>query len=192
MVLLSSAAVLAEGAAEDPLGSHNLRVEQALLASGLPCTLLRADSFASNALAWAHSIGRGLPIELPYPEAALAVVYPEDLAEVAFAALTGREPRGRAVTVTGGESLTLRRQLAVLAEVLGREIPVETTGRAAAAEQLGRHLPAAFVESLLTYWAAASGGAPAALGDTTRTLLDCPERTFREWAAEHAGEFTAH
>ncbi|RKE23127.1 NAD(P)H-binding protein [Streptomyces sp. TLI_171] len=191
VVLLSSSSVLSSGAAEDPLGAHNLAVERALLASGLPCTLLRADSFASNALGWAGQIRHGLPVELAYPEAQLAVVHPDDVADVAFAALTGPELRGRAVTVTGGESLTLRAQLGVLAEVLGREVRVETIGRAEAAEQLGRFMPADFVESLLSYWASASAG-PAAVGDTTRTLLGRPERTFRQWATEHAEAFTVN
>jgi hypothetical protein len=35
-------------------------------------------------------------------------------------------------------------------------------------------------------------GAPAPLADTTRTLLDAPERTFRQWAAENTAAFSTH
>ncbi|WP_033216081.1 NAD(P)H-binding protein [Kitasatospora phosalacinea] len=190
VVLLSSSSVLAPGAESDPLGAHNLRVEQALAVSGLPTTLLRADAFASNALGWCAAIGAGLPVELPYPEASLAPVHPADVADVAVAALSGPELRGRAVTLTGGQRLTLREQVGVLADVLGRPVPVETVTRAEAERQLGRFMPAPLVGSLLSFWAAAST-TPATIGDTTRTLLGVPERTFHQWATEHAAAFTA-
>ncbi|GLW69715.1 nucleotide-diphosphate-sugar epimerase [Kitasatospora phosalacinea] len=206
VVLLSSASVLAPDAESDPLGAHNLAVERALTASGLSATLLRADAFASNALGWARSIGAGLPVELPYPEAHVAPIHPADIADVAVAALTASTPaapapaagaparpglRGRAVTLTGGQSLTLRAQVGVLAEVLGREVPVRTISRAEAERQLSRFMPAPLVGSLLSFWSAATAG-PATVGDTTRSLLGTPERTFRQWAVENAAAFAAN
>ncbi|MFF4341795.1 SDR family oxidoreductase [Kitasatospora sp. NPDC001540] len=209
VVLLSSASVLAPDAESDPLGAHNLAVERALTASGLSATLLRADAFASNALGWARPIGAGLPVELPYPEAHLAPIHPADIADVAVAALTDDAPtgttptgttptnatrpglRGRAVTLTGGQSLTLRAQVGVLAEVLGREVPVRTISRAEAERQLSRFMPAPMVGSLLSYWSAATAG-PATVGDTTRSLLGTPERTFHQWAVENAAAFSAN
>ncbi|MFE1321408.1 SDR family oxidoreductase [Kitasatospora phosalacinea] len=191
VVLLSSASVLAPDAESDPLGAHNLAVERALAASGLGTTLLRADAFASNALGWARPIGAGLPVELPYPEAHLAPIHPADIADVAVSALTGGEPRGRAVTLTGGQSLTLRAQVGVLARVLGREVAVETISRAEAERQMSRSMPAPLVGSLLSFWSAATAG-PAAAGDTTRSLLGTPERTFHQWAVENAAAFTGN
>ncbi|MFE2346567.1 SDR family oxidoreductase [Kitasatospora cineracea] len=189
VVLLSSASALSPDAESDPLGSHHLLVERALTASALPATLLRPDAFASNALAWARPIGAGLPVELPYPDAALAPIHPADVADVAVAALTGPALRGRAVTLTGGQRLTLREQVGVLSEVLGRPVPVETITRAEAERQLSRFMPAPMADSLLSFWATATT-TPTPLGDTTRTLLDTPERTFHQWATEHAAAFT--
>ncbi|MFF3073707.1 SDR family oxidoreductase [Kitasatospora sp. NPDC057904] len=190
VVLLSSSSVLAPGAETDPLGSHNLGVERALAASGLACTFLRPDAFATNAFAWAHPIGHGLPVELAYPEASLAPIHPEDIADVAVEALTGTALRGHAVTLTGAQALTFREQLAVLSEVLDRRITVETISRTKAEEQMSRFMPAPLIGSLLAFWAEASVR-PATIADTTETLLGTPARTFRQWAVENASAFTA-
>lgn len=54
---------------------------------------------------------------------------------------------------------------------------------------MGRHMPAPMVSSLLDLWEAACHG-PAAIGETTETLLGVPARTYRQWAEENADAFT--
>ncbi|KJY27381.1 NAD(P)H-binding protein [Streptomyces sp. NRRL S-495] len=189
VVLLSSSSVLGPDAENDPLASHSLLVERALADSGLNCTFLRPDAFASNSLGWAYFIGRGLPIQLAHPDAHIAPIHPEDLADIAAEALTGTSLAGSAPTLTGPESLTFREQLAVLAEALGREIPVERITRTEAEEQMGRRMPAPVVTSLLNLWEAATHG-PAPVHDTTLTLLGRPARTFHQWARENTAAFT--
>ncbi|WP_438487195.1 NAD(P)H-binding protein [Streptomyces sp. S186] len=191
VVLLSSSSVLGPDAEHDPLAGHSLQVERALAGSDLACTFLRPDAFASNSLGWAHFIGRSMPIPLAYPDAHLAPIHPEDIADIAVEALTGTSLTSRSVTLTGPDSLTFREQLAVLADTLGRRIPVEHITRAEAEQQMGRHLPAPMVTSLLDLWEAANHG-PAAIADTTQTLLGRPARTFRQWARENAAAFTRH
>lgn len=189
VVLLSSSSVLAPDAESDPLASHSLKVERALAESSLTCTFLRPDAFASNSLGWAWPVGRSMPVQLAYPDAQIAPIHPEDIADIAALALTGNSLTGRALTLTGSESLSFREQLAVLSETLGRAIPVERITRAAAEEQMGRHMPAPMASSLLDLWEAADHG-PAAIGETTETLLGVPARTYRQWARENADAFT--
>ncbi|RSS52341.1 NAD-dependent epimerase/dehydratase family protein [Streptomyces sp. WAC07061] len=191
VVLLSSSSVLAPGAAHDALASHSLQVERALTASALTCTFLRPDAFASNSFGWAYPIGRSLPVQLAYPDAHIAPIHPEDIADIAFEALTGDSLTGRRLTLTGSESLTFRRQLAVLADAIGREIPVEQITRAEAERQMGAHMPAPMVSSLLDLWEAANHG-PATVADTTETLLGRPARTYAQWARENVAAFTGH
>ncbi|MEU9713652.1 NAD(P)H-binding protein [Streptomyces sp. NPDC047976] len=189
VVLLSSSSVLAPGAADDPLAGHSLAVERALAASALTCTFLRPDAFASNSFGWAYPVGRSLPVQLAYPDAHIAPIHPEDIADIAFEALTGPSLTGRRLTLTGSESLTFRRQLAVLSDAIGREIPVEQITRAEAERQMGAHMPAPMASSLLDLWEAACHG-PATVADTTATLLGRPARTYAQWARENAAAFT--
>jgi uncharacterized protein YbjT (DUF2867 family) len=189
VVLLSSSSVLGPDAESDPLASHHLLVERALAGSGLTCTFLRPDTFAGNALGWAHQIRQGLPVELAYPDASVAPIHPADIADVAVEALIGTRVPRDAVTLTGPQVLTFREQLAVLAAVIDRDIPVVPITHAAAEEQMSRYMPAPVVGSLLAFWAAASQEA-ATVADTTRTLLGTPPRTFQQWARENAAAFT--
>ncbi|MFF1867615.1 NAD(P)H-binding protein [Streptomyces sp. CB03911] len=188
VVLLSSSSVLGPDAERDPLASHSLLVERALAASSLTCTFLRPDAFASNAFGWARAVAGSLPVELAYPDAQIAPIHPEDIADIAVEALTGDALTGRSLTLTGAESLAFREQIALLADAVGREIEVRRITRPEAERQLGSFMPPPMVFSLLNLWEAADGR-PAEVADTTETLLGRPARTFRQWAHENAAAF---
>ncbi|MGW7099986.1 SDR family oxidoreductase [Streptomyces sp. NPDC054838] len=188
VVLLSSASVLEPGAEDDPLASHSLRVERALAGAPFTVTLLRPDAFASNALGWARFIALGVPVPLAYPQARTAPVHPADIADIAVGALTGDGLAGRALTLTGGESLTFREQLAIIAGAIGRPVAVAEITREEAEQQLARHMPSEMAGSLLGLWARATV-TPVPIADTTASLLAAPPRTFAQWARENAAAF---
>lgn len=188
VVLLSSSSVTAPGAEGDPLARPSLEVERALARSRLPTTLLRPDAFASNALGWARPVRARLPVQLAHPDAHVAAVHPDDVADVAVAALTGDVLTGRTLTLTGPESLTFRRQLAVIGGLLGREVVVERVDREQAVRQMGARVPAAVAAALLDLWADACAG-PAPVRDTAQTVLGVPARTFGRWAGENLAAF---
>ncbi|MFC9997080.1 NAD(P)H-binding protein [Nocardia sp. NPDC127526] len=189
VALLSSSSVLGPDAESDPLAMHNLAVEKALAASDLTVTVLRPDSFATNTFGWAYFIGNDMAIQHAYPDAAMAVIHPSDIADVAVAALTAGELRGRTVTLTGPQLLTFREQLAIVSDSLGRDIPMHEITRAEAEEQMAQHMPPTFVGSLLDYWAAATIR-PMPVADTTETLLGNPARSFTQWVRENADAFS--
>ncbi|MET9487966.1 NAD(P)H-binding protein [Nocardia sp. NPDC006630] len=190
IVLLSSSSVESPDAATHPIGAQHFAVENALTASGITATVLRPGAFASNSFGWARSIGNDQPIEHPYPEAGIAPIHTADIADIAVAALTGATAlRGRTFTLTGGQTLTFRTQIALLADAIGRDIPVTTITHDEALQQMSAYMPAGIAESLLTNWAAATAR-PETIADTTETLLGKPARTFHQWAQENAPVFT--
>ncbi len=188
VVLLSSSSVLLPDAEQDGMAGPHVRVERALAQSKLTTTVLRPGAFSSNSLSWSFAIRGGMPMQLPYPDAHLTVVHPEDLAEIATAALTTEALTGRTLTLSGPESLTFRRQIDCIGALLDRTIPVLQLTRAEAEQTLGRHMPAPILASLLKQWAAADG-VPAPIADTTETLLGTPARTFAQWAEENLQAF---
>jgi uncharacterized protein YbjT (DUF2867 family) len=188
VVLLSSAWVLAPGAGSAPISAPNLLVERALNASGITSTFLRPDAFTSNALAWSGFIRDAKPVPLAYPRAQVAAIHPADIADIAVEALTGITLTGRSVTLTGAESHTFRQHTEIIGEVLGRDVEVLEITRAEAEVQMARQMPALVVTNLLDVWSAAAGG-PAAIGDTTQSLLGRPSRSFRQWVRENRAAF---
>ncbi|GAB0103769.1 NAD(P)H-binding protein [Nocardia sp. JMUB6875] len=190
VVLLSSSAVNDPAATSNPIGAMHLAVEKSLAASSLTTTVLRPGGFDSNAFGWIKAVAAGEPIEHAYPEASLAMIHPLDIADIAVAALTGTELRGRTVSLTGPEAISFRAQIGHLSEAIGREIPIVQISRDQAEAQLSRTMPPYIVDALLTIWAITSER-PETPADTTETLLGVPARTFEQWARENAAAFTA-
>jgi uncharacterized protein YbjT (DUF2867 family) len=182
VVLLSSSAALSPTAMDDPLGRHHVLVERALQASSIPVTLLRPDAFAGNALAWLPAIRAGGPVEQAYPDANVAPIHEDDIADVAQVALTGDRLTGQAVTLTGPRSISLREQIGLVADRLGYDVVVRELTRAEAEEKMAQYMPAEFVASLLDFWAGATAG-PATVDDAER-VTGKPARTFEQWVEE--------
>jgi uncharacterized protein YbjT (DUF2867 family) len=183
IVLLSSSAALSPTALDDPLGRHHALVERALLESGIPVTILRPDAFASNAFGWLEAIRVGGPVEQAYPDANVAPIHEDDIADVAVVALTEDRLVGQAITLTGPRSMSLCEQISVVADRLGRDIVVRELTRAEAEAKMAQFMPAEFVASLLDFWASAIGE-PATISDAEQ-VTGKPARTFEQWVDEH-------
>lgn len=190
IVLLSSSSVLAPDAADNPIGSSHLAVEQALTATeGLTATLLRPGAFAANALQWSWAVRSGGAVDLPYPFSHADPIHEADIAEAALAVLTTPRLQGAAYELTGPESLTFSEQIEFLGRAAGRHITVNAVSREAWKASMAEHIPAAFADTLLDYWAR-SHGSPVPLTRTVEELTGHPARTFDVWAREHAEAFT--
>ncbi|MFJ9694853.1 SDR family oxidoreductase [Kitasatospora sp. NPDC101183] len=190
LVLLSSSTVLGPDPEADPLALHHLTVERAVGDSSLDSTILRPGAFDSNSFGWGEAIRRGLVVELAYPDARVAPIHEADIADVAVAALTGDTLIGKALTLTGPETLSFREQLGIIGELLGRDIPVRELGREEAAERFAGHVPAPILRSLLDQWEAAVDD-PVLPSGVTEQITGRPGRTFRQWVTEELGAFAA-
>ncbi|MFF2077167.1 NAD(P)H-binding protein [Kitasatospora sp. NPDC058162] len=191
VVLLSSVAAAAEGpeAESNPIVRDHRAVEDAIEAAGLAWTFVRPGVFATNSLWWwRDSVRSGGPVRLPYPEAQTAPVHEADIAALAVAALTGPGHEGRAYTVFGPESLTLRRQVELIGAAAGREVAVERVDPEEARAELALTMEPVVADMVLAGWAA-QGDLPAPVSDVVATVTGRPGRTFAAWASDHAADF---
>lgn len=189
VVLLSSNTVEGPGAENDPLAHHHAVVEEAIIASGLAYTILRPGAFMSNAFGWSYPLKAGDTIDQVFPEAQIAPVHEDDIADVAVVALTEKSLDGQTVPLTGPESLTFRQQLEIVGEVLGRKLVINALSREEGEAQMSNFVPPPVLASLLAQWEAAVG----VVADTSATaerITGKPARTFRQWVEEH-GAFLA-
>lgn len=187
-VLLSSSAVLAPDAADNRIAASHLEVERALEKASFATTFLRPGAFATNAAQWSWALSTGAAVDLPYPHAHTDPIHDTDLAEAALAVLTDPELRGPAYLLTGPESLTFTEQLAILARVTGRTVPVNTVTPTAWKESVASSMPAETADALLGYWAAREAS-PVPLTDTVERLTGHPARTFATWITDNAALF---
>lgn len=168
--------------------------ERALRDSGLAWTVLRPSTFASNTLSWADAVRAGQPVPNPSGDGEQGVVDPRDVAAVAAAVLTADVNSGghdgRTYTLTGPELISVPGQVAVLAELLGRPVPVANLTDAEYRELLtGYGLPEEFVSGALTGTAFVRAGGNAVVTGDVPAVLGRPAASYATWAADHLAAF---
>ncbi|MEV4569499.1 NAD(P)H-binding protein [Nonomuraea sp. NPDC049419] len=187
LVYLSSIGVDGDEERDDPIFSMHAGMERLIEQSGLPSTIVRVDTIASNTLGWAGQIRTTGVVRGPLT-AATAVIDPRDVAAVAARALTDDAHTGRTYRLTGPRPISRPEQVRAIGAAIARdlrfeEVPVER----ARARMLADGRPPALVNALL---AAAEVRSPSTLvTSTVEDLTGRPPRTFRQWAHDHRDLF---
>jgi uncharacterized protein YbjT (DUF2867 family) len=181
VVVVSSGTI--EMTPQPRLGAWHLALEHAF--AGVPCTFLRPDNFASNALRWAPTIrDRGM-VFATQADSRSVPIDPADIAAVAHAALVQPGHAGKTYTLSGPQVMTAREQVAALAEVLGKPVQlVEVPADRARAGMIGSGMPAEMADAVLEL----IGHEPRPT-TTVRDVTGRTTRTFAAWAAEHRAAF---
>jgi uncharacterized protein YbjT (DUF2867 family) len=164
--------------------------EERLEASGLPSAFIRPASFASNALFWAGTIKAQDTVYGALGEAALPVIDPDDIAEVAAKVLTEPGHSGKTYEISGPEPLTTAQQVETLGNVLGRPLKyVNVPDSAARESMLGMGMPAPFVDAMVGMIQMLRNIGRIEPTSGVQTEIGRKPRTFRQWAEANAGAF---
>jgi len=170
---------------------HHLAFETDLHATGIPLTILRPGPFANNLLGWAHTIRAAGFAAGPYPESRQAPLHEADVAAVAAVALLadGDALAGATLDLSGPEALTRREQLGAIGDAIGRELAFreQTPGEFAAA--MAQYMPSEIIEMVLDHWHDTQFD-PDLVFATTEAVTGRPARTLRDWARDHAADFS--
>lgn len=187
VALLSSNAVEGNGT-DNAVAAYHLASERALEGSGLGWTFIRPNSLMSNALRWADAIRAGDPVVAPFAEVALALNDPADVAAVAVTAMIGGGLDGRALHTSGPEALRPAEQVAVLADVLGREIGFRAQPDDEARTAMEAAMPKAYVDAFFEFFVDGTAD-ETTVRPTVEEVTGSPARTFRHWAEAHREAF---
>ena len=166
-------------------------IEQLIEGSGLRWTFLRPGPFAINCRNWwGPQVRSGDVVRWFYADAATAPAHERDIAAVTVRALCDEGHGGREYVLTGPASLTQREQVQIIGDAIGRPLQFEEISRESAREQmLAMRFPAPVADMLLDAYAAAVG-LPALVTSTVFDVTGTPARSFRDWALDHAADFT--
>jgi uncharacterized protein YbjT (DUF2867 family) len=103
-----------------------LRVEEHLIESGLPFTILQPTAYMQNIVSLLPKILEGGVYRVPYPiETGICLVDLEDLAQAAAIVLTEPGHTGAIYELVGTGQITQTQVAAVLSEVLGKDIQAQ-------------------------------------------------------------------
>ncbi|GAB1690163.1 SDR family oxidoreductase [Krasilnikovia sp. M28-CT-15] len=180
--------VSAASAEADP-GSFWAVVERAVIASGLPWTMLRPTGIATNTLGWAPSIRAEGVVRWPYGAAARSVVHEDDIAAVAVEALTTDRHDRQTYVLSGPETVSQAEQVHIIGGAIGRDLQWQDVPAQAVRPMLAAAMGSpAFADAALAGWAAFVDE-PEQVTDDVAAVLGRPARTFSQWAADHVADF---
>jgi uncharacterized protein YbjT (DUF2867 family) len=175
--------------ATDPITTWHRAGEEAIRDSGIGWTMLRPTALMSNALNWAPMIATDQVVHAPFAAGRAAVVDPADIAAVAAASLTLDGHNHRVYELTGPEPLSPTDQVAILSQVLGRDVryaesdPADTLAQMVSygmPEELAHAIIEMFRSTLEPYNSEPTG-------DITE-VTSRPARSFTDWAQAHSTE----
>ncbi len=187
VALLSSNSVERNGPA-NAVAAYHLASERALEASGLAWTFIRPNTLMSNALRWAEAVRAGEPVVAPFAGVPIALNDPRDVAAAAAAALTTGDLDGRALHLSGPEALLPAEQVAVLADVLGREIGFRAQPDDEARAEMEGQMPKAYVDAFFEFFVDGTAD-ETTVRPTVEETIGSPPRSFRQWAEAHRDAF---
>ncbi|MGZ3503551.1 MAG: NmrA family transcriptional regulator [Vulcanimicrobiaceae bacterium] len=189
-VILLSGAAIEYGKALGPLAEYFKKIEEAVKASGLQWTFLRAGEFAANALAWAPQIRSTGIVRDAYGDAATSPVHERDIAAVGVWALTNSQrAAGRSYLLHGAQSLTKRDKVRLIGEAIGKAPSFEQISAEQARQGMIAHgVPESLADAALGYQADCVRQ-PGPSSSTVEELLGRPALTFAQWAVHHAAAF---
>lgn len=163
--------------------------EQALAASGLGWTVLRASWFNQNFSEgfFQPSLQQAGVLALPVGEVAEPFVDADDIADVAVAALTQPGHEGRLYELTGPEALSFGQAVALLSQASGRELHfARITAQAYRAEMVQAGVPDEVVGLALYLCDTVLDGRNTPIADGVFQALGRAPKRFADFAREAA------
>jgi uncharacterized protein YbjT (DUF2867 family) len=163
--------------------------ERAVRDCGIAWTIIRPAAFMTNAFRWLPQLRAGDVLRLPFAAVRTATIDPADIAEVAAVALIARHHEGRIYPVSGPQSLTPADQIAILGQALGRPLRYEAQPDDEARSEMSKSMPAQYVDAFFRFYVDGTLDESKVL-PTVQAVTGRPPRTFAQWAASHAGDFS--
>jgi uncharacterized protein YbjT (DUF2867 family) len=168
---------------------EHTETENEIVASGIPYTFLRPNSYMSNFLTFYRPDPDG-NIRLPLGDAGVSYIDPRDVADVAAHVLTTEGHVGKAYTLTGPGAVTVDEIAAAISEATGRSISyVDVPEDAMRQGMLSQGLPPAMVDGVLDLFATNRAGKAAVVTETVPELTGRPARSFKRFARDHANDW---
>lgn len=173
-----------------PIAQLHRPVEQALVASGLPWTILRPNFYLQNFLNQ-PSIRAAGEFRLPLITAPISFIDVGDIAAVAARVLTTDGHDGCVYDLTGPEALTYGEAAEVFSDVLGKS--VRYVGRPddeARAAMLSRGMPEFYADALIEVAHAYRDGGADAVTSTVADLTGRAALGFAEFVRQNRHVFS--
>ncbi|MDQ3912670.1 MAG: SDR family oxidoreductase [Actinomycetota bacterium] len=169
---------------------QHAQIEEELISSGLPYTLLRPTTFMQNTLATTRTVASEGRIDQPFKDGKLGMIDARDIGEAATKVLTEDGHEGKTYTLTGPEAISFHDIAEILSEVLGKKVDyVPITLEKAKEAMLGMGLSEWKAEVLIEYATAHSQGYSNFTTEDVEQLTGHTATSYREFASDFERAF---
>lgn len=170
---------------------QHAQIEEELISSGLPYTILRPTTFMQNSLATARRISSEGRIYQPFKDGKLGMIDARDIGEVAVKVLTEEGHEGKTYTLTGPAAISFHDIAEMLSEVLRKKVEYVPISLEEAKEtMLGMGLSEWKAEVLIEYARAHSQGYSNFTTEDVEQLTGHTATSYREFATDFARAFS--
>jgi len=171
-------------------GPWHARGEAAVRNSGVAFTFIQAAGFMLNALGWADAIRDEGVLRSSTGKGKIAFIHPDDIADVATAALTSRDYDGQSLVITGPEALSYGEMAATIGVAVGRQVRFEAiSDKEAYAGVVAWAGKGHYADALVDIWRAVREGRLATVSEGVKQVIGRRPLSFGQWAQENAGAF---
>jgi uncharacterized protein YbjT (DUF2867 family) len=171
-------------------GPWHARGEAAVRESGVAFTFIQAAGFMLNALGWSDSIRDEGVLRSSTGKGKIAFIHPDDIADVAIAALTTRDHDGQSHVITGPEALSYGDMAATIGVAIGKQVRFEKISDKQAYEGVVAWAgKSPYADALVDIWRAVREGRLATVSDGVKQVIGRRPIPFDRWAKENADSF---
>jgi uncharacterized protein YbjT (DUF2867 family) len=171
-------------------GPWHARGEAAVRDIGVAFTFIQAAGFMLNALGWADSIRDEGVLRSSTGKGKIAFIHPDDIADVAMAALTTRDHDGQSLVITGPEALSYGEMAATIGVAIGKQVRFEEiSDNQAHAGVVAWAGKGRYADALVDIWRAIREGRLATVSDGVKHVIGRRPISFDRWAEENADAF---
>jgi uncharacterized protein YbjT (DUF2867 family) len=167
---------------------YHILSEEAVRESGLGWTFLQPNTFMTNTFQWTAQLRQGDVIRAPFADVRVATIDPDDIGAVAAVALTSSGSEGRAYRLSGPESLSPADRVAILGEVLARDLRFEGQPNDEAKAEMSAAMPSEYVDAFFKFFVDGDLDESEVL-PTVQEVTGSSPRSFEAWARAHADSF---
>ncbi len=180
------------GSGNSRIIKQGLQAEELIKSSGLSWTMLKPTFYMQNLMMAAQSMSSDGKIYWDMNEGKLAMIDVRDIAESAFAVITGKGHESQSYILTGPEAISFNYIASVFSEIMEKEIKyINVPGEASKQAMVAMGIPEWIAGGYLELSEGFSKNFAAGTERNVELLTGHPARSFGQFANDFASYFTS-
>jgi uncharacterized protein YbjT (DUF2867 family) len=171
--------------------NEGYKIDEMVKSSGMQWTIMKPTFFMQNTMMAAQTISSNGVIYWDMKDGKLGMIDVRDIADAAFAVITGEDHEGKSYILTGPEAISFNDVANAFSKVLGKEVKyVNVPGEASLQAMTGMGMPEWIAKGYVELMEGFSENFANSTTKNVEILTGHPARSFEQFAADFAQVFS--